>query len=157
MVHGCSTVSFLSRQPRPQSGGGHERVALSPTPSARAPNGQLTSAISNAVVHLMSDFTGRGPTRARTYIHDDLISVVVRDTLTRGERNLIASGRTALVLDMRMAFQESMRSDLIAAIEELTGREVIAFFSANHIDPDAALESFLLSPRAAGDAAAVAD
>jgi uncharacterized protein YbcI len=130
---------------------------MSPTPSERVPSGQLTSAISNAVVHLMSDFTGRGPTRARTYIHEDLISVVVRDTLTRGERNLVASGRSGLVLDMRTAFQESMRTDLIAAIEQLTGREVIAFFSANHIDPDAALESFLLSPRAADDAAAVAD
>jgi hypothetical protein len=28
---------------------------------------------------------------------------------------------------------------------------VIAFFSANHIEPDTALESFLLAPRARSD------
>jgi hypothetical protein len=41
-----------------------------------------------------------------------------------------------------------MRGELIAGVEELTGRKVIAFFSANHIEPDAGLESFLLAPRA---------
>jgi hypothetical protein len=40
----------------------------------------------------------------------------------------------------------------------LTGREVVAFFSANHIDPDAALESFLMAPRAEDqDALSAAD
>lgn len=108
--------------------------------------GQLASAISNAVVRVISDHTGRGPTRARTYLHDDLITVVVRDSLTRGERSLVDDGRAGMVLAMRKEFQEMMRGDLIASVEKLTGRVVIAFFSANHIEPDAALESFLLAP-----------
>ena len=33
-----------------------------------------------------------------------------------------------------------------AKIEELTGREVIAFMSASHQDPDLALEAFVLRP-----------
>jgi hypothetical protein len=50
------------------------------------------------------------------------------------------------VLDMRRAYQDAMRSDCIAAIEDLTGRTVQAFMSANHIDPDLAAEVFVLKP-----------
>jgi uncharacterized protein YbcI len=110
-------------------------------------SGQLASAISNRVVRVMSDFTGRGPTMARTYLHDDLISVVLRDSLTKGERNLVSHGRSNVVLDVRYEFQKTMRESLIAAVEEVADRKVIAFFSASHIDPDVALESFLLAPR----------
>jgi hypothetical protein len=45
----------------------------------------------------------------------------------------------------------------VAGIEELTGRTVLAFFSANHIGPDAALESFLLAPREDGHSPWVAE
>jgi hypothetical protein len=40
-----------------------------------------------------------------------------------------------------------MSADCIAAVEDLTGRTVIAFMSANHIDPDLAAEPFVLAPR----------
>jgi uncharacterized protein YbcI len=113
--------------------------------------GQIASAISNRVVGVMSEYTGRGPTMARTYLQDDLVTVVVRDTLTKGERSLVAEGRSETVLGVRSEFQNAMRGKLVSAVEELTGREVIAFFSANHIDPDAALESFLLAPRTERD------
>ncbi len=110
---------------------------------------QLSTAasISNHVVHTISEFTGRGPTKARTTIDEDLISVVLRDTLTKGERSLVADGERQLVLDMRKAFQNTMGQDLIGGIERLTGRTVIAFLSDNHLDPDIAIESFVLAPR----------
>ncbi len=114
--------------------------------------GQLASEISNRIVQVISDYTGRGPTRARTYLHDDLISVVVRDSLTKGERVLVGAEKADVVLRMRREFQEAMRDELVAVVEELTGRDVIAFFSAHHIEPDAALESFLLAPLADLDA-----
>jgi uncharacterized protein YbcI len=84
-------------------------------------------------------------------MQDDLITVVVQDTLTRGERSLVDDGKAELVLMMRKEFQDTMRSELVAGVQELTGRQVIAFFSANHIEPDAALESFLLAPAADAD------
>jgi uncharacterized protein YbcI len=96
----------------------------------------------------MSEYTGRGATKARTYIYDDLVTVVLRDTLTKGEQSLVAGGKSDLVLKMRYAYQGTMRPDLIAAVEMLTGRTVIAFLSDNHIDPDIAIESFVLEPRA---------
>jgi uncharacterized protein YbcI len=77
---------------------------------------------------------------------NDLVSVVLRDTLTKGERSLVADGHSQLVLDMRKAYQNTMGDDLVAGVEELTGRKVLAFLSDNHIEPDIAIESFVLEP-----------
>jgi uncharacterized protein YbcI len=110
--------------------------------------GVTASAISNGVVRLLREYTGRGPTRARTHLNDDLVTVVLEDTLTKGERSLVADGKIALVLQARHAYQQTMRTDLIAVVEEATGRKVRAFLSDNHIEPDVAVESFVLEPGA---------
>jgi uncharacterized protein YbcI len=102
-------------------------------------------------VRLMSEYTGRGPTKARTYIQSDLITVVMRDTLTRGERKLVESGNFDKVRDIRRRFQDAMREDLVAGVEALTGRRVLAFLSDNHMDPDLAVETILLEPRTKDD------
>jgi uncharacterized protein YbcI len=103
--------------------------------------------ISNLVVRLLSEYTGRGPTKARTHFNDNLITVVVQNLLTKGERSLVRDGQADLVLETRRAYQLTMRDDFTAGIEEITGRQVIAFLSANHIDPDIAIESFMLAPQ----------
>jgi uncharacterized protein YbcI len=108
--------------------------------------GSLASAISNSVRQLVAEYTGRGPTRARTSIRDNLVVVLLEDTLTKGERRLVDKGRDIRVLDYRAEFQTAMREDAIARIEELTGRKVTAFMSANHIDPNLAAELFVLEP-----------
>jgi len=130
--------------------GGEKAKTLPDTHEAPTSTGSVASEISNAVVRLHSEYTGRGPTRARTHITEELISVVLRDTLTNGERRLLADGKVDLVLAIRKAYQEAMRSDIIAAIERLSGRRVIAFLNDNHIDPDIAVESFVLEPRSDG-------
>jgi len=98
----------------------------------------------------MSAYTERGPTEARTYISDDVVTVVLRDTLTKGERSLVSEDLDELVLTMRKAFQGTMRHDLIDGIEQILGRKVIAFMSDNHIDPDVAVEVFVLAPADTG-------
>jgi uncharacterized protein YbcI len=118
------------------------------SPEAHPHDGALNAAISEAIVRLMADSTGRGPTKARTTVDRDLIVVMLQNTLTTGERYLADSDRAEQVLGMRRAYQEAMRSDCIAAIEDLAGRTVIAFMSANHIDPDLAAEVFILEPQA---------
>jgi uncharacterized protein YbcI len=110
------------------------------------PKGTLSAAISNAVVGLLHDYTGRGPTRARTTIGADTIVVTLRDSLTKAERTLADRGQSTEVLAMRRAFQDTMRDDLIAAIEGLTGRTVEAFLSDNLHEPDVAVEIFLMNP-----------
>jgi uncharacterized protein YbcI len=112
-------------------------------PTTSGPHGL---AISNLVVRLLSEYTGRGATQARTHFNDDLVTVVVQDLMTKGERSLIRDGQGELVLETRRAYQVSMREELSAGIEQITGRKVIAFLSANHLDPDLAIESFMLAP-----------
>jgi len=108
--------------------------------------GQLNAAISNMIVRCFAEYTGRGPTRARTSFRDDVILCILEDTLTKAERSLVQAGREQLVLDTRRAFQSTMRDELVAAVEELSERRGIAFMSDNHIDPDIATESFVLEP-----------
>jgi uncharacterized protein YbcI len=114
-------------------------------------HGRMAAAISNAVVGLTREYTGRGPTKARTYISEDTITTFLADTLTKGERALAETGQADDVIEMRRAFQRAMRDDLCAAVEQITERQVIAFFSDSHIDPDMGIESFVLAPQAGSD------
>ena len=106
--------------------------------------GSLSAAISNAVVGLLREYTGRGPTHARTTIGPETIVVTLRDCLTKAERTLAQHGQKLEVLAMRRAFQDTMRTELVAAVERLTGRKVEAFLSDNIYDPDVAVEIFLM-------------
>jgi uncharacterized protein YbcI len=113
--------------------------------------GAVAAAISSAIVKLVREYTGRGPTKARTYMTGDLVSTVLQDTLTMGERSLVRDGEQELVISTRKAFQRTMESEMIAIVERLSGRRVLAFLSDNHVDPDIAVESFVLHPRADGE------
>jgi uncharacterized protein YbcI len=112
----------------------------------------LHSAINDLVVRALQDYTGRGAMRARTVLGADTVMVLLEDTLTRGERTLLEHGRTDEVLALRRTFQEVMGGELRAGVEALTGRRVVAFMSANHVEPDLAAEIFVL-----GDALPQAD
>ncbi|MDX6677517.1 MAG: hypothetical protein QOE31_1569 [Solirubrobacteraceae bacterium] len=115
-------------------------------PAHPSSGGSKSAAISNMTVRLLSQYTGRGPTKARAFLNDDMVTVVLQDTLTKAERTLVEKDRSNLVLLTRSTFQDVMGDDLIAGIEEILGRSVIAFLSANHIDPDIAVETFILAP-----------
>lgn len=104
----------------------------------------LHSAINDLVVRALQEYTGRGAMRARTVLGADTVMVLLEDTLTRGERTLLEHGRTDEVLALRRTFQEVMGGELRAGVEALTGRRVVAFMSANHVEPDLAAEIFVL-------------
>lgn len=110
----------------------------------------LHASISDAVIRITADYTGRGPTRARTVINGEWIFVTLSETLTKGERTLACSGRPHFVRETRRAFQDAMRNELVGEIEALAGRRVTAFLSDHHIDPDVAIEAFQLEPTAEG-------
>ena len=110
--------------------------------------GVLAAAISNAVVGALARTTGRGPTKAKTTLGENAVFVVLQDTLTRGELNLATAGEAAAVLDLRRRWQSVMQADVSREIEELTKRKVVGFMSDNHIDPDLAVEVFVLEPLA---------
>lgn len=119
---------------------------MASTHAEQSTTGSRHSALANLVVHLTSEFTGRGPTKARAYINDDLVTVLLSDTFTKGERSLIRDGCGDTVLKVRKAYQLTMRPQLVAGVEEITGRRVIAFLSDNSIEPDMAVEVFVLEP-----------
>jgi uncharacterized protein YbcI len=106
-----------------------------PTPAA---------SISTAAVQLLHEYTGRGPTKAKTTIGENMVTVLLADTLTKGERKLVDAGRGERVLALRHDFQLVMRNELVGIIEDNLDRKVSAFMSQNHIDPDYAVEVFVL-------------
>jgi uncharacterized protein YbcI len=116
------------------------------TAEATAGTGHLAAEISTAVVRRLSEYTGRGPTKARTTMGQDSVFVVLEDTLTKGERTLAQSGEGEAVRELRKKWQIAMRDELVSDIERLTGRSVVAFMSDNHVDPDMAVEVFCLAP-----------
>jgi uncharacterized protein YbcI len=111
-------------------------------PTRRQPHAQ----ISRAAVQTLREYTGRGPTRARTTINTDSVMIVLGDTLTKGERKLAENGKAERVLAVRHDFQLVMREELVALVERTLDRKVIAFMSDNHLDPDLAVEVFILEP-----------
>jgi uncharacterized protein YbcI len=106
----------------------------------------VNSQICDAAVRLLREYTGRGPTKAKATINGDSVMILLGDTLTRGERRLVATGKAERVLQLRHEYQLVMRDELVEAVEQATGRKVIAFMSQNHIDPDLAAEIFILHP-----------
>jgi uncharacterized protein YbcI len=116
------------------------------TADRRRQQGELAAAISNTVVAALARTTGRGPTKARTTLGENGVFVVLQDSLTTGERTLADAGEGAAVLDLRRRWQRVMQADVSREIEQLTGRKVIGFMSDHHIDPDLAVEVFVLEP-----------
>ena len=113
-------------------------------------DGELAAAISRTVVGTLRRTTGRGPMKAKTTLGDNGVFVVLEDTLTRGEQTLAEAGEGQAVLDLRRRWQRVMEDEVSLQVEELTGRKVIGFMSDNHIDPDLAVEVFVLEPLSAG-------
>jgi uncharacterized protein YbcI len=118
------------------------------TDDPRRGDGELAAAISNAIVRELARATGRGPTKAKTTLGTNAVFVVLQDTLTRGEQTLADAGEREAVLDLRRRWQKVMRTEMSRRIEELTKRKVVGFMSDNHIDPDLAVEVFVLEPPA---------
>src|SRR4051812_40924043 len=120
------------------------------TPGRQRSDGELAAVISNTVVRALARTTGRGPTKARTTIGENGVFVVLQDSLTIGEQTLADHGEGQAVLDLRRRWQRVMQADVSQEIEQLTGRKVIGFMSDNHIDPDLAVEVFVLEPLRTG-------
>ena len=111
------------------------------------PTYSTAAQISNQMVQLMSSYTGRGPTKVRTHMNTNFVLVVLEDTLTKAERNLVAAGETDAVTRQRRTFTTLMRQQAIDAVEETTGRTVHALLSDIAPEVGIAAQLFLLDPR----------
>jgi len=119
---------------------------MSQTEQPQAQYGTLSAEISNGVVGIVREYTGRGPTKARTTITEELVVVVMGESLLKAEQSLIDTGDPETVIDTRRKFQAAMREEFIDLVENSVGRRVSAFLSDHHINPDIAVEVFVLEP-----------
>ncbi len=106
--------------------------------------GPLLAAISNEMVGIYRRHYGRGPTRARTVMVEDVVLCRMLDPFTTSERTLIQRNRLDEVKQMRHAFQEAMQLEFVEVIERLVGRRVEVFISDVHVNPDMLIEMFIL-------------
>jgi uncharacterized protein YbcI len=109
-------------------------------------DGALATQIANEIVALTKDYMGRGPNAARTYLRENLVAVVLRDSLTKAEKSLASASKADFVSQLRRQFQSAMREDAVVVIERLTERRVISFMSDHDVSTDTAVELFLLEP-----------
>ncbi len=105
-------------------------------------------AISNEMVRLYKQQFGRGPTKARTsWAGPDVLIVVLEDTLTPAERNLVRLGEHGRLRESRSFFQYASVREFCEPIERLTGRKVRAFISGVDTVVDGlSVETFVLHP-----------
>jgi uncharacterized protein YbcI len=104
--------------------------------------------ISNEMVRLFKEQFGRGPTRARaSWAGADAITVILEDTLTPAERNLVRMGEHRRLREMRNFFQYASVREFCSPVERITGRTVRAFISGiDTVADGVAVETFLLYP-----------
>jgi uncharacterized protein YbcI len=108
--------------------------------------GPVLAEVTNVVVRMHSERYGKGPTRSKSYILDDVLICVMRDVLTTVERTLVEAGEHAKVRDTRFAFEEAMRDRFVEAVERIAGRRVLGFTSQILVTEDVAVEMFVLEP-----------
>ena len=113
-----------------------------------APDVSVVAAISSEMVRLYKQQFGRGPTKARTHwCGDDVVTVILEETLSPAERSLVEMGEHERLRDTRIFFQYATVREFCEPIERLTGRKVRAFVSGIDTEVDGlSAELFVLYP-----------
>jgi uncharacterized protein YbcI len=107
--------------------------------------GEMRATISNEIVRLQAEYYGKGPTKAKTYIVDDLVVVVLEESFTRAEKTLVERGEREAVEHIRRRFQQQMAESFSSVVEQATGRKVRTFLSETNVEHDVSVETFLLA------------
>jgi uncharacterized protein YbcI len=108
--------------------------------------GAQAAAISNALVQLHRHRYGKGPTKAKTYLLDDLVVCVLEGGALRVEETLRDRGAEEVVHEVRRTFQNALEHEFRAIIERETGRRVRTFLSQFDPEHDVGAEIFFLEP-----------
>jgi uncharacterized protein YbcI len=120
---------------------------VKPAETANGPArlGDDLAEITNGIVRLFSEYYGRGPTRAKSFMLEDrYVVTILRDTLTTVEHTLAENGEVDLVRRVRLSFQEAMAASFKGVVEEALGRRVASYHSQILVEPDVGFEFFLL-------------
>ena len=121
--------------------------------------GEELAAVTNGIVRLFSEYYGRGPKKAKSYLLDDKIVVcVLEETMTTVERTLCGTGNGAMVREVRLTFQEAMADSFMGTVTKAMGRRVVSYHSQLLLEPDVGFEFFVLEdqdPPGSGSSAAL--
>jgi len=109
-------------------------------------DGELLAEISNSIVRIFAESSGRGPTKVKTYMCDNYVFTALEDFLTTVEETLVENGQEGLVREVRLIFQEAEADRFIQAVSQITGREVLAYHSQVTFHPPRGFEIFVLEP-----------
>jgi uncharacterized protein YbcI len=129
------------KHPVPRTGG-----SLMDVTDGQPRLGTELAGVTKGMVSLHRRFYGKGPTRAKTYVVDDTVICILEGGFTTVERTLIDEHDVEAVLRVRRSFQAAMEEHFKEVVEQALGRQVIAYMSQIHADPDLAVELFVLEP-----------
>ncbi len=113
--------------------------------------------LSNAMVKAQKQYFGKGPLRAKSYLVDDLLFIVMRGGMTRAEETMLEFDQADKVRDFRQTFENEMTERLTTMIEDITGRKVLTYQSQILFDPDIVIEMFVFDEALDADGPASAE
>ena len=90
------------------------------------PDSSMRQELANGIVRFYAEKFGRGPTQSRCYVEDTHATVILGDVQTTVERTLATNGHEALVREVRRTVKAVYRDELVAVVEQVTGRKVVA-------------------------------
>jgi uncharacterized protein YbcI len=118
-----------------------------PAPDAPLSGDRLLAAVTDAMVTFHQRYHHRPPVSAKTLLlGGEMLVCVLGGVYTDVEKTMIELQRGGIVHETRSAFQVAMQHKLIAAVERLSGRDVLTFMSDHHVGPDMEIELFMLEP-----------
>ena len=136
----------MSDQSGPPQGDTAELIQAGRGEAEIASTGSVRAALANAMVGMKAKYYGKGPTKAKAYVEDQYVFVVMEGGLTPHEEVLLADGKEDEVRSYRLSFEESMRETATRAVAEIMGREVLDYQSQIVFYPPRTLEWFVLAP-----------
>jgi uncharacterized protein YbcI len=128
-------------------------VPQPPEPELDSQSGEsLLAAISREMVKAMKTYYGRGPTKAKSYLFDDLLFVVMRGGALQSEKTMLEAGYGDTVREFRQKFENVMAERLVGTIEQLTERKVMTYQSQILFEPEVVIEIFVFDEPVSRDA-----
>src|SRR3954467_15807816 len=106
----------------------------------------VLSKISTEVVRTLKESFGKGPVKAKSYLLDDFLLVVMRGGVTVAEETMLESGHSDLVRQFRQTYQNEMGDGVCTKVETLTGRKVGNYQSQILFGPLIVMEFFFFGP-----------
>jgi uncharacterized protein YbcI len=108
----------------------------------------LLARISTEVVRTIKDSFGKGPVKAKSYMLDDFLLVVMRGGVTVAEQTMLDRGHGDLVRQFRQTYQNEMGTELVSKVEAMTGRKVVNYQSQILFEPHIVMEIFFFEDTA---------